>query len=267
MIKKIGIIGVGVVGGAVASVIPSALTYDKYKKIGSIKEVNQADIIFICVNTPYTEETGFDLSAVDDAISIMEGEKIIVIKSTVLPGSTQMMQDKYSQHAILFNPEFLRQVCANEDMKNPSEQIVGYTKKSKPFAEEIISILPKSPHDFIVPAKEAEMAKYFSNSFLAVKVIFANQIYELCQKLGIDYDLIKNIASVNPRFAFSHFNVWTDGYRGYSGACLPKDTKSLIQLGNKLGIDLSLLKAADKANRDLLFNNKDISDDLLKLYK
>lgn len=267
MSKKIGIIGIGVVGGAVASAIPEALTYDKYKKIGSIETINSADIIFICVNTPYTKEVGFDITAVDDAISILGGKKIIVIKSTVIPGSTEMMQNKYPQHMILFNPEFLRQVSANDDMKNPSEQIIGYTVKSKPFAEEILSLLPKAPHNFIVPAKEAEMAKYFSNCFLAVKVIFANQIYELCQKMEIDYDLIKKMAAVNPRFSFSHFDVWTDGYRGYSGACLPKDTKSLIQLGDKLGIDLSLLKTADRANKELLFRNKDISDDLLTLYK
>ena len=111
------------------------------------------------------------------------------------------------------------------------------------------------------------MAKYFSNTFLALKVIFANQIYDVCQKMGIDYDAVKEVASVSPRFAFSHFDVNFDGYRGYSGACLPKDTKALIRFGDEIGVDLSLLKEADMINKKLLFSNKDISGDLLKLYQ
>ena len=267
MAKKVGIIGVGVVGKAVASVIPDAVLYDKFKNIGSVEEVNKADIIFVCVNTPYVEGKGCDISAVEEVISKVEGNKIVVIKSTVVPGTTDEMQAKYPQHSILFNPEFLRQAHAIKDMKNPDEQIVGYTEKSKSFAQEIMDLLPKTKHNFIVPAKEAEMAKYFSNTFLALKVTFANQIYDLCQKMGINYDTVKDMASVSPRFAFSHFDVLFDGYRGYSGACLPKDTKALIKFGEKIGVDLSLLKQADEVNKKLLFANKDISDDLLKLYK
>jgi len=267
MDKKIGIVGVGVVGNAVASVIPNALLYDKYKKIGSTREVNNADIIFVCVNTPYDPENGCNISAVDEVISQIEGNKIIVIKSTVVPGTTEKMQKKYPRHSILFNPEFLRQARAIEDMKNPDEQIVGYTEKSKQYAQEILNILPKSEYSFIVPSKEAEMAKYFSNTFLALKVIFANQIYDLCEKIGADYDSVKKMASVSPRFAFSHFDVLFDGYRGYSGACLPKDTKALIKFGDDIGIDLGLLKKADEVNKNLLFSNKDISDGLLNLYK
>jgi UDPglucose 6-dehydrogenase len=267
MAKKIGIIGVGVVGSAVQSVISGAFLYDKYKNIGSAKDVNQADIVFICVNTPYLKDKGFDISAVDDAISILEGEKIAVIKSTVLPGSTDKMQAKYPQHKLLFNPEFLRQAYAVEDMAKPSEQIVGCTKQSEPFAREVAEVLPKAPHVFVVPAKEAEMIKYASNTFLALKVIFANQIYDVCQKAGINYETIKEMASVSPRFGFSHFDVMGDGYRGYSGACLPKDVKALIQFGDEIGVPLDILKTADAINKRLLLSNGDIPDNLLKLYQ
>jgi UDPglucose 6-dehydrogenase len=267
MAKKIGIIGIGVVGSAVQSVIPGAFLYDKYKNIGSAKDVNQADIVFICVNTPYLKDKGFDLSAVDDAISILEGEKIVVIKSTALPGSTDKMQAKYPQHKLLFNPEFLRQASAVADMADPGEQIVGYTEKSKPFAQEVIDVLPKAPQVFIVAAKEAEMIKYFSNAFLALKVTFANQIYDICQKAGINYERVKEMASASPRFAFSHFDVMGDGYRGYSGACLPKDVKALIQFGDEVGAPLDLLKSADAVNKKLLLSNKDMPEPLLKLYQ
>ncbi len=254
--KKIGIVGVGIVGGAVAEVMPSPLLYDKNKKIGSIDDVNKADIIFVCVPTPWDNKIGFDLSFVEEAISNIKGSKIVVIKSTVLPGTTEKMQKKYPRHKFLFNPEFLREVSAKEDMKKPFEQIVGYTRESKDLAQEIMDILPDAPSKFIVSSREAEMVKYFSNTFLATKVIFANQIYDLCQKLSVSYDTIKDMAKVNPRFAFSHFDVWTDGYRGYSGKCLPKDTKSLIKLANELDVDLSLLKTVDKLNEELLKNNK-----------
>ena len=254
--KKIGIIGVGVVGGSLASVLFKPLLYDKYNNIGSPEEANKADIIFICVPTPYDRKIRFDLSAVEDAFSIIKGRKIVVIKSTVLPGTTEKMQKKYPQHKVLFNPEFLRAISAKEDMRKPYEQIVGYTKKSKPVAREILKILPKAPHEFIVPSSEAEMAKYFSNAFLATRVIFANQIYDLCEKLGINYDLVKEMAGINPRIGLWHFDVFFEGYRGYGGTCLPKDTKSLIQLGNMVDVDLKLLKLVDKINRKLLKNGK-----------
>lgn len=254
--KKIGIIGIGVVGEALASVIPGALFYDKYKNSGSPEEVNKADIIFICVPTPHDKKTGFDLSAVEDAFSIIKGKKIVVIKSTVLPGTTEKIQEKYPQHKVLFNPEFLRAISAKEDMQKPYEQIVGYTKKSKDVAKEILKILPKAPHEFIVTSSEAEMAKYFSNAFLATRVIFANQIYDLCERLGVNYDLVKEMSGVNPRIGLWHFDVFLDGYRGYSGTCLPKDTKALIQLADSANVDLKLLKVVDGINRKLLRENK-----------
>lgn len=254
--KKIGVIGIGVVGEALVSVLDKPLLYDKYKNIGSPEEVNKADIIFICVPTPYDKKTGFDLSAVKNVFSIIKGKKNVVIKSTILPGTTEKMQEKYPQHKVLFNPEFLRAVSAKEDMAKPYEQIIGYTKQSKNIAKEILTILPKAPHEFVVPSGEAEMAKYFSNAFLATRVIFANQIYDLCEKLGLDYDLVKEMAGANPRIGNWHFNIFFEGYRGFSGTCLPKDTKSLIQLGDMVDIDLKLLKLVDKINKKLLNKRK-----------
>lgn len=253
--KKIGVMGVGMVGGALAKFLDKPLLYDKYKNIGSLEEFNRADIIFICVPTPYDEKKGFDSSAVEEAFSAIKGNKTVVIKSTVLPGTTERMQKLYPIHKVLFNPEFLQEKTAEEDMKNPYEQIVGYTEISKDCVKEILSILPKAPNEFIVSSGEAEMVKYFSNTFLSTKVIFANQMYDLCEKLGLNYDSIKEMAKVSPRFGFSHFDIWTDGFRGYAGHCLPKDTKALIHFGKEKGVDLSLLEFVDKANEELLKKN------------
>lgn len=250
--QKAGIIGVGMVGGALAKVLPQPALYDKYKEIGSVKEVNQADIIFICVPTPFDERKGFNLSYVQDALKLIKGSKIIVVKSTVLPGTTEMLQKKYSRHKILFNPEFLTEETADQDMRYPDRQIVGYTKKSYNVAKDVLQILPLAPFERIIPATEAEMVKYFGNCWFGVKVVYANQMYDICQRLGIDYNRVKECAAADKRIGPSHLEIFHKGYRGYSGKCLPKDTRALIELGDKLGVDLKLLKISEKVNKILI---------------
>ena len=142
----IGIVGVGMVGGALRryfeKVGRKVFVYDKYKNLGSPEEVNQADVIFICVPTPFDKEKGFDLSFVEETVGILEGEKIVVIKSTVVPGTTEKLQEKYPQHKFLFNPEFLTELTADQDMQYPDRQIIGYTKESYKIAGDILLLLP-----------------------------------------------------------------------------------------------------------------------------
>lgn len=133
---KIGIVGVGMVGGALEEYLKKnkdikLFVYDKGQKRGSLEEVNKGDVIFICVPTPYREEEGgFDLSYVEETCQNLKGSKVVVIKSTVLPGTTDYLQQKYLQHKFLFNPEFLVESKALETMENPDRQIMGYTKES-----------------------------------------------------------------------------------------------------------------------------------------
>jgi UDPglucose 6-dehydrogenase len=249
--QKVGVIGVGMVGGALAKVLVRPVLYDKYKEIGSVEEINQADIIFICVPTPFNRKKGFDLSYVQDAFKLIKGSKIVVIKSTVLPGTTEMFQKKYPRHKVLFNPEFLTEETADQDMRYPDRQIIGYTKKSYNVAKDILQILPLAPFERIIPATEAEMVKYFGNCWFGVKVVYANQMYDVCQRLGIDYNRVKECAAADKRIGPSHLEIFHKGYRGYSGKCLPKDTRALIELGDKLGLDLKLLKISEKINKIL----------------
>ena len=124
----IGIAGVGFVGEAVRFWFEQQgyplFLYDKHKQIGSTEELNKADVIFLCLPTPFREGR-FDDSAVWDVLASIEGNKIIVVKSTVLPGSTEEYQRKFPQHAFFMNPEFLRANTAQEDFLNPDRQIVG----------------------------------------------------------------------------------------------------------------------------------------------
>lgn len=261
---KIGIIGVGMVGGAVRRYFEATnnkpFVYDKGQKLGSIEEANRADVVFICVPTPYDEKKGFDLSCVEEALKMIKGKKIVVIKSTVLPGTTEKLQRKYPNHKILFNPEFLTEATADQDMFDPDRQIIGYTKKSFNVAGDIMRILPLAPFERIMPATEAEMAKYYGNNWFCIKVIYANQMYDLCQSLGIDYDMVKEVAAADKRIGSSHLEIFHKGYRGYGGKCLPKDIRAMIRWSDEVGINMELFKAAEKINNRLIKQDEEAKD-------
>ncbi len=255
---KISIAGVGMVGGALYDYLKKKndleiFLYDKGKDLGSPEEINKGDVVFICVPTPYKEELGgFDLSYVEETCKNLEGEKIVIIKSTVLPGTTEKLQKQFTKHKFLFNPEFLVEAKAEETMEKPDRQIVGYTKESKTFADKIMNLLPDAPYKKTMPATEAEMVKYFGNTFLSVKVIFGNQMYDICQKMDIDYNMVREAASKDPRIGPSHLDIFHSGYKGYGGKCLPKDTRALIQLSERLNVSIDLLKKVEEINNKLM---------------
>jgi UDPglucose 6-dehydrogenase len=248
----IGIMGLGVVGDAVRNYFERAgqetRVYDPYRGLGSEVSINEADVVFVCVPTPYLPERGFDDSALENAISLLTGSKTIVIKSTVLPGTTESLQSRYSQHKLLFNPEFLREAFARTDFLRPDRQVVGYTAQSRHLAESIVAMLPAAPYSVAINAREAEMAKYMTNAFLAMKVTFANEVYDLCEVMDIEYQNVRDAVTADLRIGDSHLDVHTDGYRGYGGSCLPKDTKALLELGERMQVPLRLLRAADRIN-------------------
>jgi UDPglucose 6-dehydrogenase len=176
---------------------------------------------------------------------------VIVIKSTVLPGTTEAYQLRYPQHCLLFNPEFLREASAYKDFVRPDRQLVGYTAQSRHLADSLLTILPEAPYTATMTAREAEMTKYVTNVFLALKVTFANEMYDLCAALDIDYNLVREAAAADERIGPSHLDVFDGGYRGYGGKCLPKDTKALLALADRLDVPLRLVRTADRTN-DLL---------------
>lgn len=260
MKEKIGIIGLGYVGSPVQKWFKDredeVFVYDKFKKEGSLEEVNKAEVIFVAVPTPFSEEGGFDISAVEESIEGIEGppaqagRKIIVIKSTIVPGSTKKLQKKFPKKIILYNPEFLRAKTAKEDYLHPNVQVVGYAdNKGKEIAPSILRLLPKARKSKIMTATEAEVLKYWLNSYLATRVVFANEIFDLCGALeDAEYEVVKDCVIEDPRIGGSHWDIHDGGYRGYGGACFPKDVKSLIEKAEELGVDLSVVKAANKKN-------------------
>jgi len=255
---KISIVGTGMVGGALQRYFENKpnyqlFLYDKGKNIGSIEEVNKADFIYICVPTP--NKQGCDTSIVEEVISQITGEKVIIIKSTVTPGTTERLQRQYPQHRILFNPEFLTEYTADQDMRFPDRQIIGYTKESYPVAKDVIMQLPLAPLGRLVPATEAEMVKYFNNVWFATKVILCNQIYDICEKLEVDYDCLVDCVASDKRIGRTHMKIWHKGYRGFGNEkvskCLPKDLKALIAIADEHEVSVNLLKVVDQINEKL----------------
>ena len=249
--------GTGMVGGALQRYFEmkhiDVGLYDPPKGLAEVGVLRDADVIFVAVPTPYyLDGSGFDESFLRSAMdAIPVPGKTIVLKSTILPGTTERFQELYPQHRFLFNPEFLTETTVDHDMQHPTRQIVGYTEVSRRDAELVLGLLPEAPFQKIVPATVAEMVKYFGNAFYALKVAYANQMYDLCQSMGLDYDLVKDCAKAEPMIGTQHLEIFHKGYRGYGGKCLPKDTRSIIQLGKSKGIQLTLLEQAEQYNNAL----------------
>jgi len=255
---NIAIMGTGMVGGNLDKFFASegieTGKYDPPKGMTDASVLDHADVIFVAVPTPfYLDGRGFDTSYLKEAVEAVPSTgKLIVIKSTVLPGTTDKMQAAYPQHRFLFNPEFLTEQRAEWDTFHPERQIVGYTTESEGDASSVLGILPKAGFQRIVPAMTAELVKYFGNAFYALKVAYANQMFDLCECLGLNYDDILDCVGAEPWIGRQHLVVKHRGYRGYGGKCLPKDTRALIELAKNAGMDLSLLRTAEAYNNALL---------------
>ncbi len=258
---KIGIVGVGMVGGPIKWWFEEKrglkrgidlFCYDTDPAKGYFDDYNSADILFISVPTPPNPDGSCNTSIVENVAGSIKGEKIIVIKSTVPPGTTEDLQKQYSQHKFLFNPEFLTESQAQEDFLKPVRQIVGYTKQSKDVALTVLGLLPMSYYQSPWMAStymfrghtatEAEVIKYASNVFGALKVTFANNIYDVCGglrsagELSVDYENIRDALGADPRIGPSWLDINHGSYRGFGGYCFPKDLKAFI-------VFISLLKA------------------------
>lgn len=255
MKTNIGIIGYGIVGRAVEygfKEIAEIRYYDKYKTSQPLEEViKNSEFIFVCLPTP-SNKNGIDLSIMDENIADIakltdNTDKIIVIKSSVVPGATRNYAKKYPRSKFCFNPEFLTEANYLEDFVNSDRHVIGADddKISLRVTALYRDRFPKTPI-FRTDLTTAEIVKYMSNCFLAAKVIFANEMYDLCEKLGINYDEVKKMVGADKRIGESHFSVTS--VRGFGGKCFPKDIVALIGLYKKFGLDASLLETVWNKN-------------------
>lgn len=256
---KIGIVGYGIVGQALAYGFSGAdiHIYDKYKQkkgFDTLPEVaRHSEFIFICLPTPAKGKDGsIDLSIIEKNIAQLSRftsgtGKIIVIKSTVIPGTTLSFIKKYPKGLFAFNPEFLTEANYLEDFVNADRTVIGATRDEA--LHRLVTLykgrFPKIPI-FTTDPTTAEMVKYVSNCFLATKVIFANEMYDICQKLGIKYAEVKKMVTADRRIEDSHLDVTS--LRGFGGKCLPKDLLALRAVIRGKGVDTTLLDAVWKKN-------------------
>ena len=176
----------------------------------------------------------------------------IVIKSTIPPGTTEEWNERFEKLNIVFNPEFLTEANAVSDYENQNRIILGGPRPATTRLKRIFTkVFPKA-HIIKTGSRHAEMVKYVTNAFLATKVSFANEMYQICQALDIDYDKVIEYAQHDDRLGTSHWAVpGPDGDFGYGGHCFPKDVKALISLANKYSLDPKILTAVDSKNNDV----------------
>lgn len=255
----IGIVGHGYVGKAVEFGFKpknEILVYDKYLPSLDLPEVvEKSEFIFVCVPTPMDKKyEKIDLSIVEDVVrsvaSLARKKKqspVIIIKSTVVPGTTRKLGEKLRWPKMLFNPEFLTEDNYLFDFVNADRIVVGgdIGEVRQQLVDLYRESFTKTPI-FQTDPTTAEMVKYMANTFLATKVIFANEMFELCQKFGIKYEEVKKMVAADGRIVDSHFDVTTQ--RGFGGKCFPKDMVALLGLARKLKVPMELLEAVWKKN-------------------
>tara|TARA_R100001163_G_C5037070_1_gene176021 strand:- start:428 stop:1258 length:831 start_codon:yes stop_codon:yes gene_type:complete len=257
---KIGIVGQGYVGTAIKIGFESYYDLETYDKFDSSKStcnlkrlVDICDVIFVCVPTPMDKDGSCHTGIVEEVISEINQysnkSQIVVIKSTVSPGTTERMNKKYKKVSVIFNPEFLTEANFIEDFKNQTRIILGGTRKGTNKLRQVYSkVFPKA-HIIKTHSTIAELVKYMTNSYLATKVSFANEMYEICEKFDMDYDKVVEYATLDERLGVTHWSVpGPDGELGYGGHCLPKDINALISVAHELGINTEVLEAVVETN-------------------
>jgi len=262
--RKIGIIGRGFVGSAVefgfsaqTGCDANVKVYDKdpTKSTHTLEEtVNETDVVFISVPTPSNTDGSIHLGILESALSdinnVYKNNAIILIRSTVTPGTTKKLQEKFTNLRLVFNPEFLTERSAKFDFINQARFILGGKKEDT----NIVAELYKWRFGDSVPCIEtnfetAEMIKYMNNCFFATKVSFMNEMYDIANKCGVDWNIAVDGWVRDGRIGHTHLAVpGPDGKRGFGGSCFPKDVQAMITFGNSLNVDKKTLKGAWETN-------------------
>jgi len=264
---NVGVIGRGFVGGSIFKFLTEKapghwrvrsydLSDDADMATAYDLLVRTSDIIYLCLPTPMDKEGKCCLDIVHSAAELLNDKakqynKIptLLIKSTMVPGTTEKLQEAYPHLFIVTNPEFLTERSAYEDLKNSTKHVLGFQIDAN-GRREMLDFYHKRlwPEADIIylSSIEAELVKYLTNSYFAVKVSFANHIYQLSEALGVDYNSFINKAiSADPRIEQTHWQVpGPDGKLGFGGSCFPKDLNGMITLFKEQGLSPYLLQTA-----------------------
>ncbi len=254
---NVGVIGNGFVGESQAFAFSPTCNikiYDKnpLRSTNSLDEVLKSDFVFVCVPTPMKKNGSQDFSFIEDVFSNSKKGPIYIIKSTIIPGSTKYLQDKFQDLDIIFSPEFLTERTAKLDMLTQARIIFGGKKQLTKKCEELFANRFMNRTFIHTDSTTAEYIKYMNNNFFASKVSLMNEYYRLGKKIGINWkDALYGFAS-DHRIGDSHLHVpGPDGKFGFGGTCFPKDINAMISFSKRKKVNMNILEAAWKTNLEV----------------
>lgn len=254
----IGVVGGGFVGSATALLECAEVTVTVYdldparcKPLGTqLNHLCACDLVFVCVPTPTYDDGACNTTIVERCVRTLQEAGIhnIVLRSTVPPGTSDALN-------VAFMPEFLTELNWRQDFVNCKQWVFGpRTDADADLFRTLFQLAKKNGailHDTvtIMGRKEAELVKYTRNNFLALKISFFNEIYQLCKLTGADYEAVRAGIEGDARIGLSHTAVpGYDGHFGFGGTCLPKDTSALLQYMRSAGMESHIVNAAVTRN-------------------
>ena len=245
---KILIAGYGFVGKAHDSVITEKHDVHIYDPgLGYTDWCDNPDGVIICVSTPPNNDGSCNIENVIDIVNTVNDDVPVLIKSTISLEGWRQLKFMFPNHKLAFSPEFLRAATAIQDFLHTRTIYIG--GHGVAFWHSLFRMSFDDPNftSQIADPEELILAKYFRNSFLATKVNFFNQIYDLCKASGVEYESVANIVALDTRIGASHIDVTPE--RGYGGHCFPKDTSAICCTAEKFNVDLTILKEAVEYNK------------------
>lgn len=226
-----GIIGQGFVGKIMKDYYKEAKVYDINGEYDSLEEVLNQDVIFLAFNLVDNCRSEKSYNIIAEYAKKAPDNRIFIIKSTFIPHTTDKLQEEFPQHIFVYNPEFLTEATAWHDFTKPWCQILGCPAKSLKIVYDILfPILPDAPVKRVISPLDAEILKHATNSFYSTKVIFFNELFDACEKIGADFETVREIMVQDNRIGDSHSVIKHSGYRGFGGKCLPKDTEAFAEV-------------------------------------
>src|SRR3989344_1047554 len=226
--------------------------------ISNKEKIKDCDIVFVAVWTPTTPK-GFDISIVESVLSLVGEGKVVVLKSTVIPGSTERLQKKFPRLTIMYSPEFLSVGTAAQDARHPFSNIMGIPRNSakhRAAARRVLSVLPKAPFSTVCKSVEAEIIMYSHNMSGYTQIITFNILYEAAHKLGAKWDVVHRALLADPYICNRYSQPRHKSGRGAGGGCFIKDFAAFRIQSQKLlpseKESLAALSAFEKKNIQLL---------------
>jgi len=256
--QKVGIIGNGFVGNSIAfgfSPTHEVRVHDKDEKrnLNSLEQVLECDFVFIAVPTPMNEDGSINLSIVEKAlVEVAEHSSknnIIILKSTMIPGTTDKFINQFPELNIVFNPEFLTERTAKLDFLTQARIILGGARRHTKRVSKLFKDRFMHTHIIETDTTTAEMIKYMNNVYFAAKVSIMNEMKQVCDAVGADWKLALKGFAADQRIGDSHLNVpGPDGKLGFGGSCFPKDINAFMTMAHDLGINVPTVKGAWATN-------------------